>query len=90
MDVDDYPNMVLGGDGAPDSDFIAMFNVPDSPFEVFFIVHAMVLGEDFYAEMEYSIDVFPKPEFSNVDFKQKVEVGDKVTFRFTIGTSVYF
>ncbi len=90
MDYTAYANMVLGGDGAPDSDFMAMFNVPDPSTRVYFIVHAIVLEEDFYAEMEYSVDVFARPVFNNVDFEEKVEVGDKVTVRFTIGTSVYF
>jgi hypothetical protein len=86
-DFNAYANMVLGGDGAPDSDFIATFDVPEDPFKVYIIVHAIVLGEDFYAEMEYSIDVFPEPDFNNIVFKEKVKAGDEITVRFTIGTN---
>ncbi|MCK5253060.1 MAG: hypothetical protein KAQ96_08915, partial [Thermoplasmata archaeon] len=84
MDFNDYANMVLGGDGAPDSEYMAMFNVPDPSTMVYFIVHAIVLGEDFYAEMEYTVDVLAKPVLSNVDFKDKVNAGEKVTVTFTI------
>jgi hypothetical protein len=76
--------MVLGVDGGDDSDYLAEFNVPDPSIRVYFIVHAIMLEEDFYAEMEYSIPVYAQPVVENVDFDEKVETGDKITITFTI------
>jgi len=88
MDFTMYPNMVPGGDGAPDSGFKAMISVPASQGTVYFVLHAIVLGEDFYAPVEYTIDVYEEPSMGNIIFKAKVETGDKVTIRFTMPTHV--
>jgi hypothetical protein len=84
MDFNDYANMVLGVDGSPDSEYLAEFNVPNPSTRVYFIVHAIMLEEDFYAEMEYSIPVYAMPVVGNVDFEEKVETGGKITVTFTI------
>jgi len=88
MDFNMYPNMVLGGDGSPDSDYRAMVSAPASQGTVYLILHAIVLGEDFYASMEYTIDVFEEPSMGNIIFKARAETGDKVTIRFTMPTHV--
>jgi hypothetical protein len=88
LDFTAYTNVELGTDGAPGSDHMATFNSPDASTRVYFVVHAIVLGEHFYAEMEYSIDVFDRPEMGNIAFEEKAEPGGKVTVRFTIPTGV--
>jgi hypothetical protein len=84
LDFTAYANTVMAMDGSPDSDRKAMFTALSTPDTVYFVIHAIVLGENFYAEMEYSIEVTSVPTIDDIDFGVKVEGGDKVTVTFSI------
>ena len=84
LDFTAYANTVMAMDGSPDSDRKAMITALSTPDTVYFVIHAIVLGENFYAEMEYSIEVTFVPTIDDIDFGVKVEGGDKVTVTFSI------
>ncbi len=84
LDFSAYANTVMAMDGTPNYDRKAMFNALNTPDTLYFVIHAVVLGENFYAEMEYSVDVTTLPTIDDIDFDVKVEVDDKVTVTFSI------
>ena len=84
LDFSAYANTEMAMDGTPNYDRKAMFNALNTPDTLYFVIHAVVLGENFYAEMEYSVDVTTLPTIDDIDFDVKVEVDDKVTVTFSI------
>ena len=88
LDFSAYANTVMAMDGSPISDRKAVFTAINAPGTLYFVIHAIVLGENFYAEMEYSVEVttepITEPTIEDVDFEAKVEEGDRVTVTFSI------
>jgi len=88
LDFSAYANTVMAMDGSPVSDRKAMFTAISTEGRVYFVIHAIVLGENFYAVMEYSVEVttesITEPTIEDVDFDANVEEGDKVTVTFSI------
>ncbi|NIP34308.1 MAG: hypothetical protein GWN89_05330, partial [Thermoplasmata archaeon] len=78
LDFTNYANTAASEDGSPDSDFKAMFTAPATPGSVFFVVHAIIMDEHFYAEMEYEVGVMDMPEISVVDITDRLLVDGTV------------
>ncbi len=79
-----YPNSsdVLAGEA--DGSYEAVIIMPAGAGVVYFILHAEVLGTDFYAPDEHSINVRVTPELEIVDAPTTAFAGSEVEIGFTV------
>ncbi|MCK5252296.1 MAG: hypothetical protein KAQ96_05075, partial [Thermoplasmata archaeon] len=72
LDFNNYPNALMGEMGMMDGHYHANMTAPATPGMVYFIVHAIVNGDHYYAAMEYMVDVKAMPSLDEVVFTDKV------------------
>ena len=70
--------------GEDDQTYDVTFEMPDTAGTLYFIAHALVLGEDFYVADEMSIDVGELPTVVNVTGPDKVDGGKDASVTFTL------
>jgi hypothetical protein len=75
IDVSFYPQVSELLVGEADATYDVTITVPADAGRVYFIVHALVLGEDFYADYEYSIELHVIPDIVVDDLKESAFVG---------------
>ncbi len=80
LDVDAYPQMSLWMIGEEDMTYDVTFEMPGTPGTLYFIAHALVLGEDFYVVEELSIVIRDMPTIEVTQFPASAFVGADVQF----------
>ncbi|UCC93029.1 MAG: hypothetical protein JSW25_10300, partial [Thermoplasmata archaeon] len=79
MDVASYPEMSLWMIGEEDQTYDVTFEMPDEPGTLYFIAHALVLGQDFYVTEELSIVIRDLPTVSVTGLVDEAFVTEEVT-----------
>ena len=87
LDYTLYANMQMGGPGGDLSEYLATLETPDEEVTLYYIFHARVHGRDFYGPQETTLVVRFLPTIENVEYKEEVTQGDKVTVTLTIGNA---
>jgi len=84
IDVASYPHASVWFIGEDDRTYDVTFEMPSSPGTVYFIAHALVLGQDFYVAEELSMEVRALPTVSITSFPEEGFAGALVTLEWEV------
>ena len=79
LDVDSYAHASVWMIGEGDMTYDVTFEMPNSAGTLYFIAHALVLGEDFYVAEELSITIRDLPTVSMTTYTEEATVGEVAT-----------
>ncbi len=84
LDIASYPEVSVWMIGEEDRTYDVTFEMPGSAGTLYFIAHALVLGEDFYVTEELSITVRGLPTVSITTYTEEAYEGETATIEWEV------
>ena len=84
LPFDAYPNAIAGTPTGNPGEYMAEMTAPTSAATVYYVMHAIVLGENFYAPGERTVAVRAEPTIAVTSYPSRALAGRNVTIGWTV------